>query len=142
MGVVANTAVVPGTPEQVSAYVTDPVKVVELSPDVQVFELSGPLAVGTTVREVRRVLGRRMELTWTVRDYEPARRIVFDWNGRNVHVTGAVTFEPVESGTRISTHNELSARGAFRLLLPAIERAIRHEERTMFDRLRQQLRRS
>lgn len=140
MGVVTNTVLVPGTPAQVSAYVTDPVKVVELSPDVEEFELSGPLAIGTRVREVRRVLGRRMELTWTVTEYEPDRRIAFNWSGSNVQVTGVATFEAAESGTRISTHNELTARGAYALLLPLIERAIRREERTMFERLRQQLR--
>jgi carbon monoxide dehydrogenase subunit G len=139
VGVVATTALLPGTPEQVAAYVTDPAKVPELSPDVEVFELSGPLAVGTKVREVRRVLGRRMELEWTITDYEPNRRIVFDWTGKWMQVTGAVAFEPVEGGTRVSTHNDIRSRGAFRLIEPIVERSVRREERMMFERLRARL---
>lgn len=135
MGVVATDAILPGTPEQVEAYVIDPAKVPELSPGVEAFELSGPLGVGTKVREVRRMLGRRMQLEWTVTDYEPNRRIVFEWSGKWMHVTGAVTFEPVEGGTRVSTHNDIRSRGVFRLVEPLVEAAIRREERTIFKRL-------
>lgn len=129
----------PAAPEQVEAYVTDPAKVVELSPDLESFELSGPLAVGTKVREVRRVLGRRMKLEWTVTEYEPNRRMVFDWTGRRMRVTGAVTFEPVNGGTRVSTHNEIRSSGALRLVEGLIARGVRREERTMFERLRARL---
>ena len=129
----------PASPEQVEAYVTDPAKVVELSPDIESFELSGPLAVGTKVREVRRVLGRRMELEWRVTEYEPNRRMVFDWTGRRMRVTGAVTFEPVNGGTRVSTHNEIRSSGALRLVEGLIARGVRREERTMFERLRARL---
>ncbi len=140
MAVVANTAVFPDTPERIAAYVTDPEKVVELSPEIELFELAGPLAVGTKVREVRRVLGRRMQLEWTVTEYEPSRRIVFAWTGKSMHVTGAVTFEPVDGGTRVSTHNDIRTRGAFRLLEPLVTRAVRREERTIFERLQAHLR--
>jgi carbon monoxide dehydrogenase subunit G len=141
VGVVESTAVVPGPPEQVAAYVTDPAKVVELSPDVEAFELSGPLAVGTKVREVRRVLGRRMELEWTVTEYEPNRRMVFTWSGKRMRITGAVTFEPIDGRTRISTRNEIHSTGAVRLVEGLIAKAIRREEQTMFDRLRARLER-
>jgi carbon monoxide dehydrogenase subunit G len=139
VAVVETTAVLPAPPEQVEAYVTDPAKVVELSPDIESYELSGPLAVGTKVREVRRVLGRRMELEWRVTEYEPNRRIVFDWKGKRMSVTGAVHFEPVDGGTRVSTHNDIHATGAFRLLEGLIARGVRREERTMFERLRTRL---
>ena len=136
MGIVETTAVMPASPEEVIGYVTDPAKVVELSPEVEAFEPSGPLAVGTKVREVRRMLGRRLELVWTVTEYEPNRRIVFDWRGKRMDVTGAVRFEPVEGGTRVSTHNDIRGRGVFRLLEPLIDAAVRREERTIFERLR------
>jgi carbon monoxide dehydrogenase subunit G len=139
VAVVETTAVLPASPEQVEAYVTDPAKVVELSPDIESFELSGPLAVGTKVREVRRVLGRRMELEWTVTEYEPGRRIVFDWTGKRMRVTGAVNFEPVDGSTRVSTHNDLRSTGVFRLLESLIASGVRREERTMFERLRARL---
>jgi uncharacterized protein YndB with AHSA1/START domain len=113
--------------------------VVELSPDIEAYELSGPLAAGTKVREVRRVLGRRMELEWTITEYEPGRRIVFDWAGKRMRVTGAVTFEAVEGGTRVSTHNDIHSTGVFRLLEGLIASGVRREERTMFERLRARL---
>jgi carbon monoxide dehydrogenase subunit G len=139
VAVVETTAVIPASPEQVEAYVSDPAKVVELSPDIESYELSGPLAVGTKVREVRRVLGRRMQLEWTVTEYEPNRRIVFHWKGKRMSVTGAVDFEPVDGGTRVSTHNDIRSTGAFRLLEGLIAGGIRREERTMFERLRGRL---
>lgn len=142
MAVVETTAVLPAPPEQVEAHLTDPTKVIELSPDIESFELSGPLAVGTKVREVRRVLGRRMELEWTVTEYEPNRRMVFDWTGKRMHVTGKVNFEPVDGGTRVSTHNDIRATGAFRLVEGLIASGVRREERTMFGRLRAQLARA
>lgn len=52
-----------------------------------------------------------------------------------MHVTGAVMFDPVEEGTRVSTHNELHSRGVLRLLEPLLLRAVRREERTIFRRL-------
>lgn len=139
MAVVETTAVLPASPEQVEAYVSDPAKVVELSPDIESFELSGPLAVGTKVREVRRVLGRRMKFEWTVTEYEPNCRMVFDWTGKRMRVTGAVNFEPVDGGTRVSTHNDIQSSGIFRLLEGLIARGVRREERTMFERLRGRL---
>lgn len=122
-------------PERAFAQVTDPAQVMKLSPEVEAFELSGPLGVDTKVRETRRVLGRRMHLEWTVTEYEPNRRIVLDWRGRSMQVTGAVTFEPVEGGTRISTRNELQSRGLFRLVEPLVRRAVAREERVIFERL-------
>jgi uncharacterized protein YndB with AHSA1/START domain len=135
VGVVATTAVVPMEPKRVFACMTDPAEVMKLSPEIEAFELSGAPGPGTKVRETRRVLGRRMRLEWTITDYEPNRRIVLSWSGRSVQVTGAVTFEPVADGTRISTHNELRSRGVFRLLEPLVRRAVAREERVIFERM-------
>jgi hypothetical protein len=67
------------------------------------------------------------------------RRIVFEWAGKRMRVTGAVTLEPVDGGTRVSTHNDIRSTGAFRLLEGLIARGVRREERTMFERLRTRL---
>jgi uncharacterized protein YndB with AHSA1/START domain len=90
------------SPEEVFAYLTDPSKLSTWQDAEEVIQLTpGPPGVGTRLREVHKVLGRRrVEITEFV-VYEPGRR--FDI--RMVDgppLDGRWDFEPCNGGTRLT----------------------------------------
>lgn len=90
------------SPEEVFAYLTDPSKLSTWQDAEEVVQLTpGALGVGTRLREVHKVLGRRrVELTEVV-VYEPGRRFEI----RMVDgppLDGRWDFEPSHEGTRLT----------------------------------------
>ena len=90
------------SPEEVFAFLTDPAKLSIWQDVEEVTQLtSGPLGVGSRLREVHKVLGRpRVEITEFV-VYEPGRRF-------EIHMIdgppldGRWDFEPSPAGTRLT----------------------------------------
>jgi uncharacterized protein YndB with AHSA1/START domain len=90
------------SPEEVFAYVTDPSKLSTWQDAEEVTKLTpGPAGVGTRLREIHKVLGRRrVEITEFV-VYEPGRRFdirVVD----GPPLDGRWDFEPSTAGTRLT----------------------------------------
>src|SRR5581483_4869825 len=89
--------------EEVFAYLTDPANLPEWQSGAVEGrpEGSGPPAVGSRFVEVRKFLGRKIESTLEVTEYEPNRRFAFRV------VSGPVPFrvdhvlEPADGGTTI-----------------------------------------
>lgn len=61
----------------------------------------GPLDVGTTYVHVAQMLGRRIENGYEVTEYEPNRKVSMKATSGAVPADVALTFEPVEGGTRL-----------------------------------------
>ena len=76
----------------------------------------GPMRVGTTVRSVSQFLGRRMEGTGEVTEYEPNRKIKTKGTSGPMTVEASYTFEPVEGGTRVSFVGEGETGGLVKRL--------------------------
>jgi len=78
----------------------------------------GPVRVGTKVREVRRFLSVRQELTRELTEYKPATKSSFRTVSGPVPMTGAYILEQVDSATKLTATGELDAHGFFKLAEP------------------------
>ena len=82
----------------------------------------GPVRVGTKVREVRRFLSFRVELTRELTEYEPSTKSSFRTVSGPVPMIGAYILEPVDSATKLTATGELDAHGFFKLTEPVFSR--------------------
>ena len=90
--------------EEVFAFTTNPENASLFQPDVLESRQTsaGPIGVGTTWQEVRHMLGRRIESTNQVTEYEQNKKLFFKTTSGPIPVEGGYTFEPVEGGTKVS----------------------------------------
>ena len=106
--------------EDVFAYLTDPVKI----PDWQSSALEarieggGPMRAGATVLEQRKFLGRRIESTMEVLEYEPPHRFRIKVSSGPVPFEVTNTLGAADGGTRIDAVLEGEPGGFFRLAEP------------------------
>lgn len=80
----------------------------------------GPIGVGTTHREVRQFLGRRIESTYELTEYEANRKWGLKTTSGPIPVEATVTFESVEGGTKATMVAEAEVGGFFRLAEPLV----------------------
>lgn len=80
----------------------------------------GPLAKGSTFTEQMRFLGKRFDIECEVTEYEPGQRVAFNvaaGSNTGVHVR---TFEPMDSGTRVTLLTEGDSSGMFKIADPVL----------------------
>jgi uncharacterized protein YndB with AHSA1/START domain len=121
--------------DEVFAFMTDP----ERFPSwlaVEDVELDGPMRLGATGSETRRMLGRRLRMEWEVTAYEPGRRIAFRYPSGPIAADAAFTFETVGAATRVTCATDLHLRGLYRVLAPLVVREARKEDEANFRRVR------
>lgn len=83
----------------------------------------GPLGVGTTFEQVLRLLGRRLEITFEVTEYEPNRRLqIGRFSGRLRSAVGRRTFEPAPAGTHVEVVRRASSPPVDKRRPPIIRR--------------------
>jgi uncharacterized protein YndB with AHSA1/START domain len=117
--------------EDVFAYMTDP----ETLPEWQGSALEarveggGPMRAGACVLETRKFLGRRMESTMEVTEYEPPARFVIRVDSGPVPFTATNVLSEADGGTRIDAVIEGEPGGFFRLAEPLVVRAVERELR-------------
>jgi uncharacterized protein YndB with AHSA1/START domain len=87
----------------------------------------GPLKVGTSVRETRRFLGKRVQMTRKVTAYSPPRGLAFETVTGPVPMAGEYTLEAVNGATRLTATGELDAHGFYKLAEPVIKRMATRE---------------
>jgi uncharacterized protein YndB with AHSA1/START domain len=88
----------------------------------------GPLGLGTTYEHVIRLLGRRIEISFEVTDYEPNRALeIGRFSGPFRGAVGRRTLEPVERGTRVTFAAQGTSGLFFNLLEPLVVAAIRRQ---------------
>ena len=75
-----------------------------------------PWAVGSTGREVREIMGRRIETTWVVTKFEENKGITLKSTSGPVNVVGNWSFEQVGDGTRFSISVEVEVGGFLKLV--------------------------
>jgi uncharacterized membrane protein len=99
----------------------------------------GPIGVGTTWQEVRHMLGRRIESTNVVTEYEPNRKLFFKTASGPIPVEGGYTFESVEGGTKLNIVGQAETSGFFkladRLVAGAVKRQLEASSATLKDLL-------
>jgi uncharacterized protein YndB with AHSA1/START domain len=99
----------------------------------------GPLGVGTKVRSVSRVLGRSVESTWEVTEYEENRKKAVKSISGPIPFEAASVFESVEGGTKLTFTIEAEAGGIFRVITPVIIRMGKKQTENSFANLKELL---
>jgi uncharacterized protein YndB with AHSA1/START domain len=129
-------------PEKVFEALTD----LEQLPDWQSSAVSskpdGPLAVGTRIREQRRMMGRDVDNELEVTAYDPPRRFALE--GCSGQVPLSIDHELVENGgkTIVQVHAQAKPGSLLKLAEPVITRTAEQELRSDFARLKANLERS
>jgi uncharacterized protein YndB with AHSA1/START domain len=75
----------------------------------------GPAGVGAQTREVRKFLGRRMESTAVVTEYEPNAKVAFKSTSGPVQYEARYVYEQVQGGTKLTLIGEADTAGVFKL---------------------------
>jgi len=124
--------------DEVFAFVTEPENYPKWQPSI--LELRphrpGRLRVGSEATEVRRLLGREVETTWTCTEHAPPRRSTIESGDGPVPFRGTFTLDAIDGGTRFTWTVETRAGGAVRLAGPLVGRATRRELEENTDRLK------
>lgn len=103
---------------------------------LEVEKLSGDGGVGSRHREVRSMLGRRIEQVLVVTALTPDQRLDLEVVEGPMHLTVEHTFEPAGDGTRITVVGHGEAGALFSLAGPLIARAVKKQSQSDFARLR------
>ena len=123
-------------PSEVFAYLTDVGNLPEWQSSVIEVSADGPVAIGTRITEVRRFLGRRVESTLEVSEYEPDAKFSLKT------LSGPVRFEvrhmlrPENGGTSLTIVGEGEPSGSFRFAEPLVARQVEREFKSDFKTLK------
>ena len=85
-----------------------------------------PAGVGSTGIEVRLFMGRRVELSFEVTEYEENAKFSFKITSGPMPMAGTETFESVEGGTRVNLTFQGNAGGMSSLAEPIIAGMVRN----------------
>jgi uncharacterized protein YndB with AHSA1/START domain len=96
----------------------------------------GPLRKGTTYVWVGQWLGRRMESTAEVTEFEPNRKWGYKVISGSFPGTALTTLEPVAGGTRMTIRSEAEMGGFFKLAEPVMARMSRRQLEGMLANLK------
>ena len=87
----------------------------------------GDVGVGTTFLSVNQFLGKRLESTLEITEYEPNRRVSIKSTSGPIPITGTTTFEEVEEGTKVTFEAEGDVSGLFKLAEPIVARTAQRQ---------------
>lgn len=87
----------------------------------------GPIGVGTVLAEVRHLLGKRLEWTFEVTEYEPPRKSSVRSKSSPIPFDGSYILEPAGGGTSVTIRGEMNAHGFFKLAEPVFARLAQRE---------------
>lgn len=124
------TSVVINRPvEEVFEYMGDPSNNVQWqSGTIESKQTSeGPRGVGTTTQAVTQFLGKRLESTGEITEYEPNRRVGVKSTSGPIPITATTTFEEVEGGTKVTLEAEGDVSGVFKLAEPIVARTAQRQ---------------
>ncbi|MFQ5902509.1 MAG: SRPBCC family protein [Candidatus Binatia bacterium] len=92
--------------------------------------------VGTTVREVRQFMGRQIDATGEIIEYEPDSKICLKSISGPFQFKGSYTLESVEGGTKLAVVFEVQLSGFFRLAQSMVARELSKQIEADFSNLR------
>src|SRR5256885_15562417 len=103
---------------EVFAALADPHRLTEWQASAVEVHAHGPIGPGAHFHEVRRIMGRRLEGTTEVTEYDPPRRFAVRSRTGPIRFHVRHTLESADGGTRITVVAEGEATGALRLAGP------------------------
>jgi hypothetical protein len=136
------TSIVIGRPAAVVfARITDLERAREFAPQMGKFHVDGPLRVGMTMREERRLLGRTMNATWTITRLEADRALGLRMRFGPLRGEFEYLLEPAATGTRLTQTTDVGFSGPLSVLSPLVAGEAQKEEDTELVRLKEILER-
>jgi uncharacterized protein YndB with AHSA1/START domain len=135
---VKGTVVINRPIEEVFAFLTNPDK----APQWQGLILEskqtseGKVDMGTTGQVVSQFLGRRIESTWEVTEYELNRKASFKTTSGPFPYTNSATLESVDEGTEVTLMAEYEVGGFFKLAEPIVARMAQRQADTDYANLK------
>ena len=100
---------------------------------------TGPIGPGTRFRAQVTTLGRPVEMTIEVTDYERPRHLASATHLPSMEIRGVLAFDPVPGGTRLRWAWEMEPRGSTKLLTPLVARIGRRQEEANWAGLKRYL---
>ena len=139
MASVDRTLTVNAPPETVFGYVTDPEKATVWQSSLleAQFQPEGPVRRGSEIHEIRKLLGRRIESTAEVTDFEQNRLFGGRVRSGPIPWSFRYTFEDADGATRIHFHIEGEPGGFFRLAEPLVVRTLEKQLDSDFATLKE-----
>jgi uncharacterized membrane protein len=122
MPTIASSVVIEKPVDEVFAFVVDMGNEAKWQSSVVEAELTseGPMGAGSTGREVRMLMGRRVETSYRITEWDANRRYSLESTSGPISVQAAYTFEPTDVGTKLSLSLEPKVGGFLKLMEPMI----------------------
>jgi len=103
---------------------------------------SEPMQVGTKLSEIRKFMGRQVASNYEVIGYETNRKFAVQSVSGPIQVKASYTFEPTESGTKITDTAEFEIHGFFKLMAPLFGMMVRNQMESNFRKIKEIFERS
>ncbi len=124
---------------EVFEYLADPTKLPEwASMFDEAIPSETPIRVGTKVRTRAKLLGRQLESSYDVIEYEANKRFVTRTD-KPFPLTRADTYQSEGSGTRVVVDVEAEPGGFFRLAEPILARIMKKQGQAQLDTVKELL---
>ncbi len=94
------------------------------------------MAAGTTLRGASEVMGRIMEWSSEIVEYEPNKKVAQKMRVGPTEVEASWVFESVEGDTRLTMRSEGETSGLFKIAGPLVDRAVRKQIEENLARLK------
>ena len=76
---------------------------------------AGPVSVGTTVREVRQLMGRKMEVVFEITKFVPNEEMAFNSISGPFPMHGQYALQPEDGGTKVTFFVEVELSGVYKM---------------------------
>ncbi len=114
---IENNVFIDRAPDDVFAFVFEPANAAQWQEGVVLAEFTSesPMGVGSTWRNVSKIVGREMDIEFEVIDYDPPHRFCYKSISGPIQNKTCVTFEPLNGGTLVTFSGEGEASGFFKM---------------------------
>lgn len=138
MATVESSVVIDRPVEEVFAYATDPDNVAQWAgPVVESKKTSdGPVGKGTTSSRITQFLGRTMEGTYEITEFERNKRYADSTTSGPVPISSRISFDEVDGGTKVTIRGEIQGAGFFKLAEPLLARMSKRQVATDIQTLK------
>jgi uncharacterized protein YndB with AHSA1/START domain len=123
-------------PSEVFAYLTDPQHLPEWQSSALEAKADRPMGVGTRIMDVRKFLGRRVESTVEVTEYEPDSKFSLKALSGPIPFQAHHTLRADDGGTRLTFVGEGEPGGFFKLAGPLVARQAERQFKGDFETLK------